>query len=74
LNHRIQLILAARSPDSRGATRSGTEVGERVPIPDALVPVDASVEWLAKIAASYFTEDRVTSAGELPALRGRGVQ
>jgi hypothetical protein len=45
-----------------------------VPIPDALVPVDASVEWLAKIAASYFIEDRVNSAGELPALRGRGVQ
>jgi GTP cyclohydrolase II len=35
---------------------AGIAVGERVPIPDALVPPDARVEMDAKVAAGYFTE------------------
>jgi GTP cyclohydrolase II len=35
---------------------AGITVGERVPIPDALVPPDARVEMDAKVAAGYFSE------------------
>ncbi|WP_156389293.1 GTP cyclohydrolase II, partial [Brevundimonas sp. Root1423] len=38
-------------------TGSGIEIGERVPIPDYLIPPDASVEMEAKKAAGYFTPD-----------------
>ena len=36
----------------------GHRVGERVPIPDELIPPDARVEMDAKMAAGYFTERR----------------
>jgi GTP cyclohydrolase II len=39
---------------------SGIDVGERVRIPDGLVPADARVEIDAKVAAGYFTDARVT--------------
>jgi len=38
-------------------TGSGIEIGERVPIPDYLIPPDASVEMEAKKAAGYFTPE-----------------
>lgn len=38
---------------------AGITIGERVPIPDELVPDDASVEMEAKKAAGYFTPDPV---------------
>lgn len=38
-------------------TGSGIEVGERVNIPDELIPADARVEIDAKMAAGYFTPD-----------------
>jgi hypothetical protein len=34
----------------------GIEIGERVPIPEELIPPDASVEMAAKIAAGYFVQ------------------
>ncbi len=34
---------------------SGIDVGERVNIPDELIPADARVEIDAKMAAGYFT-------------------
>jgi hypothetical protein len=37
-------------------TGSGITVGERVKIPDALIPADARVEMDAKVAAGYFTD------------------
>ena len=40
----------------------GVEIGERVPIPDALVPADAHVEIAAKKAAGYY-------APEAPSLK-----
>ena len=47
----------------------GIEIGERVPIPDDLVPPDASVEMEAKKAAGYYTPDGAPSGG---AAEGRG--
>ena len=45
---------------------------ERVPIPDELIPPDASVEMDAKKAAGYFT-DVVPDAAELTKAKGRGL-
>jgi GTP cyclohydrolase II len=50
---------------------SGIDIGERVPIPDNLVPEDAKVEIEAKKAAGYFTPDRLPDAGELKSVVGR---
>jgi len=52
---------------------AGIRVGERVPIPDALIPPDARVEMDAKLAAGYFTNGNVPSATELNQPKGRGL-
>jgi GTP cyclohydrolase II len=67
--------LVSMSNDKYDAiTGSGIAVGERVKIPDALVPADARVEIEAKIAAGYFTDGAVPSAGALAAVRGRDLE
>jgi GTP cyclohydrolase II len=54
--------------------RSGIEVGERVRIPDGLIPADARVEMDAKMAAGYFTSDgEAPTADELVKAKGRGL-
>jgi GTP cyclohydrolase II len=53
--------------------RSGIEVGERVPIPDGLIPEDAKVEMEAKMAAGYFTDGKVMNPDELAAVKGRAL-
>ena len=55
-------------------TQSGIEIGERVPIPDYLVPPDASVEMEAKKAAGYFTPDAPPSAEDLTRVVGRDLE
>ncbi|MBS0297552.1 MAG: GTP cyclohydrolase II [Proteobacteria bacterium] len=52
---------------------SGIEIGERVPIPDGLVPPDASVEMEAKKAAGYFTPDAKPTQKELKRVKGRDL-
>ncbi|RPA20101.1 GTP cyclohydrolase II [Gordonia sp. OPL2] len=54
-------------------TGSGIEVGERVNIPDELIPEDAQVEIDAKMAAGYFTPGPVPDATELGKAKGRGL-
>lgn len=54
-------------------TGSGIEVGERVDIPDYLIPDDARVEIDAKTAAGYFTSGAVPDADELRKAKGRGL-
>ena len=49
---------------------SGIEVIERVPIPEWLIPADASVEMDAKKAAGYFTAS-VPDSAELHQAKGR---
>jgi GTP cyclohydrolase II len=55
-------------------TGSGIEVGERVPIPDALIPADAKVEMEAKIAAGYFTDGAVPTDADLARVKGRSLE
>ena len=54
-------------------TGSGIEIGERVPIPDELIPDDAKVEMEAKKAAGYFAP-RAPTADELKATVGRKIE
>ncbi len=64
--------LVSMSNDKYDAiTGSGIEVGERVKIPDELVPADARVEIEAKIAAGYFTDGAVPDDLMLAATKGR---
>ncbi|MDQ2778510.1 MAG: GTP cyclohydrolase II [Pseudomonadota bacterium] len=67
--------LVSMSNDKYDAiTDSGITVGERVKIPDALVPADARVEIEAKIAAGYFTDGGVPSAAQLALVQGRSLE
>jgi GTP cyclohydrolase II len=67
--------LVSMSNDKYDAiTGSGIEVGERIKIPDELVPADARVEIDAKIAAGYFTDGAVPTAAELAGTKGRGLE
>ncbi|ABM13779.1 MULTISPECIES: GTP cyclohydrolase II [Mycolicibacterium] len=54
-------------------TGSGIEIGERVSIPDDLIPADAQVEIDAKMAAGYYTPGQVPGADELKKPKGRGL-
>ena len=51
----------------------GIEIIERVPIPDWLVPEDASVEMEAKKAAGYFTPAGAPSKKKLRDTVGRDL-
>jgi hypothetical protein len=50
---------------------SNIEIGERVPIPDDLVPDDAKVEIEAKKAAGYYARDQVPGPDDLSTVVGR---
>ncbi|MBL8360464.1 MAG: GTP cyclohydrolase II [Rubrivivax sp.] len=71
---KIHRLVSMSNDKFDAITGSGIEVGERVKIPEALVPADARVEMEAKIAAGYFTPDgRVPTADELAQVKGRGL-
>jgi len=67
--------LVSMSNDKYDAiTGSGIEVGERVKIPDELIPADAKVEMEAKVAAGYYTDGRVPTNADLALVQGRGLE
>lgn len=70
---KIHRLVSMSNDKFDAITGSGIEVGERVRIPDALVPADARVEIEAKIAAGYFTDGVVPSAESLAQTKGRGL-
>jgi GTP cyclohydrolase II len=70
---KIHRLVSMSNDKFDAITGSGIEVGERVKIPDALVPADARVEIEAKIAAGYFTDGSVPTEGELALVKGRGL-
>ena len=55
---RIDRFVSMSDMKHDAITGSGIEIGERVSIPDELVPPDAQVEIEAKKAAGYYTPDR----------------
>jgi GTP cyclohydrolase II len=52
----IHRLVSMSNMKYEAIVAAGITVGERVPIPDALVPPDARVEMDAKLAAGYFTD------------------
>jgi GTP cyclohydrolase II len=54
-------------------TKAGIEIGERVEIPDGLIPGDASVEMEAKKAAGYYTK-QAPKKEDLEKVKGRGLE
>jgi GTP cyclohydrolase II len=70
---KIHRLVSMSNMKYDAITASGIEVGERVNIPDALIPPDARVEIDAKMAAGYFTPGPVPDAEELRKAKGRGL-
>jgi GTP cyclohydrolase II len=71
---KIHRLVSMSNDKFDAITNSGIAVGERVPIPDALIPADAKVEMEAKIAAGYFTDGAVPTETELAQVKGRGLE
>ncbi len=69
---RIHRLVSMSNMKYDPIVASGIAVDERVPIPDDLIPADASVEMDAKKAAGYFT-DAVPDHAELAKAKGRGL-
>ena len=67
---RIDRLVSMSNLKYTPIVASGIEVVERVPIPDWLIPPEASVEMDAKKAAGYFTAD-VPDPSELHKPKGR---
>ena len=68
---RIDRFVSMSNMKHDALTRSGIEIGERVRIPDELVPADAKVEMDAKMAAGYYTAGEVVDEGRLESTKGR---
>ena len=70
---RIHRLVSMSNMKYDAIVGSGIEVGERVAIPQELVPADARVEIDAKMAAGYFTETAPPDAAALAEAKGRGL-
>jgi GTP cyclohydrolase II len=70
---KIHRLVSMSNMKYDAITGSGIEVGERVNIPDELIPADARVEMDAKVAAGYFTTGALPGADELRIAKGRGL-
>lgn len=72
---KIHRLVSMSNMKHDAIVRAGIAVGERVRIPDYLIPADARVEMDAKMAAGYFTPDgKVPDASELGQAKGRGLK
>ncbi|NVB82050.1 MAG: GTP cyclohydrolase II [Kofleriaceae bacterium] len=71
---RIHRLVSMSNMKYDAIVRAGIEVGERVRIPDELIPADARVEMDAKMAAGYFTPDVVPTKDELAKPKGRSLE
>ncbi len=69
---RIDRFVSMSNMKYDAIVRLGIEIGERVSIPDELIPEDARVEMEAKKAAGYFTEETAPGADDLARTKGRG--
>jgi GTP cyclohydrolase II len=69
---RIDRLVSMSNLKYAPIVASGIEVVQRVPIPDELIPPDASVEMDAKKFAGYYTP-APPKAEELAIAKGRGL-
>ncbi len=70
---RIDRFVSMSNLKHDAIVRQGVAIGERVPIPDHLVPDDAQVEMEAKKAAGYYTKDPVPGTQDLAKIQGRDL-
>jgi GTP cyclohydrolase II len=70
---KIHRLVSMSNMKYDAITGQGIEVGERVDIPENLIPADARVEMDAKKAAGYFTPGTVPDADALKQTKGRGL-
>jgi GTP cyclohydrolase II len=70
---KIHRLVSMSNMKYDAIVKSGIEIGERVNIPEELIPADAQVEIDAKIAAGYFTRGAVPDDEELKKAKGRGL-
>ena len=70
---KIHRLVSMSNMKYDAITGSGIEVGERIDIPEDLIPADARVEMDAKKAAGYFTPGHVPKPEELKQTKGRGL-
>ncbi len=68
---RIARFVSMSNMKHDAIVSSGIEIGERVAIPQELVPRDAQVEIDAKMAAGYYTPGAAPDASELAKPKGR---
>jgi GTP cyclohydrolase II len=71
---RIDRFVSMSNMKYDALVNSGVEIGERVAIPDELVPPDASVEMEAKKAAGYFAPSGAPTAEDLKRTTGRDLE
>src|SRR5256714_2201457 len=70
---RIDRFVSMSNVKHQAITGAGISIGERVEIPDRLVPPDAQVEIAAKKAAGYFAPAGIPDPEELRGIRGRAL-
>ncbi|MEM8552107.1 MAG: hypothetical protein AAGF45_06965, partial [Pseudomonadota bacterium] len=68
---RIDRFVSMSNMKYDAITKSGIVIGERVSIPDDLIPADAQVEIEAKKAAGYYSE--AGAVEDLAKVKGRGL-
>ena len=71
---RIDRFVSMSNMKYDALTGQGITVGERVSIPDELIPDDAQVEMQAKKAAGYYSPDDAPSPADLSKTRGRHLE
>jgi GTP cyclohydrolase II len=69
---RIDRFVSMSNMKYDALVNSGIAIGERVPIPDELVPDDAKVELAAKKAAGYFTPEALPA--DIKTVVGRKIE
>lgn len=68
---RIDRFVSMSNMKHDALVASGIEIGERIKIPDELIPADARVEIDAKMAAGYYTDGDVPDPEDLRKPKGR---
>ena len=71
---RIDYLVSMSNMKYDAITQSGIEVGERIALPEELIPEDARVEMEAKKAAGYYTTGEVLNATSLAEVKGRSLE
>ena len=70
---RVHRLVSMSNMKYDAITGSGIDVGERVKLPDDLIPADARVEMDAKVAAGYFTDGEIPDPQRLATAKGRDL-